>query len=104
MAETKPPIRFSGISHCYGRTDALRNIDLDITPGSTVGVIGPDGVGKSTLLALLSATAGRAPLAGLRELRVDPEPTAAQRVFGRERRPDRDTENIRPHISRWRAA
>lgn len=56
MAETAPPIRFSEISHRYGRTDALRQIDLDITPGSTVGVIGPDGVGKSTLLALLSGT------------------------------------------------
>lgn len=56
MADTASPIRLSGISHRYGRTDALREVDLEIAPGTTVGVIGPDGVGKSTLLALLSGT------------------------------------------------
>ncbi|MEP3116245.1 ribosome-associated ATPase/putative transporter RbbA [Nisaea sp.] len=56
MADTASPIRLSGVSHRYGRVDALRQIDLEIAPGSTVGVIGPDGVGKSTLLALLSGT------------------------------------------------
>lgn len=56
MADTAPPIRLSGVSHRYGRTEALRTVSLDIAPGSTVAVIGPDGVGKSTLLALLSGT------------------------------------------------
>lgn len=56
MADTAPPIRLSGISHRYGQTDALREVDLEIPSGSTIAVIGPDGVGKSTLLALLSGT------------------------------------------------
>ncbi|WP_193173657.1 ribosome-associated ATPase/putative transporter RbbA [Nisaea nitritireducens] len=56
MTDAALPIRFSGVSHRYGRTDALREIDLEIPSGSTVAVIGPDGVGKSTLLALLSGT------------------------------------------------
>jgi ABC-2 type transport system ATP-binding protein len=32
---------------------ALRNVDLEITSGSTVGLIGPNGSGKSTLLKLI---------------------------------------------------
>ena len=56
MADTAPPIRLTGISHRYGRADALRQVDLEIPSGSTIAVIGPDGVGKSTLLALLSGT------------------------------------------------
>ena len=33
---------------------ALRNVDIDITAGSSVGLIGPNGSGKSTLLKLIS--------------------------------------------------
>lgn len=38
----------------YGTTKALDCISLDIPAGVMVGLIGPDGVGKSSLLALLS--------------------------------------------------
>jgi len=38
----------------YGTTKALDSISLDIPAGVMVGLIGPDGVGKSSLLALLS--------------------------------------------------
>lgn len=38
----------------YGKTVALDGIDLDIPAGRMVGLIGPDGVGKSSLLALLA--------------------------------------------------
>lgn len=46
--------RLAGVSHRYGDTAALDGIDLDIPAGRMVGLIGPDGVGKSSLLALLS--------------------------------------------------
>ncbi|MBC3765546.1 ribosome-associated ATPase/putative transporter RbbA [Neptunicella marina] len=38
----------------YGQTQALDNISLDIPSGQMVGLIGPDGVGKSTLLSLIA--------------------------------------------------
>ena len=38
----------------YGKTEALRGLTLDIPAGGMVGLIGPDGVGKSSLLSLLS--------------------------------------------------
>jgi ribosome-dependent ATPase len=38
----------------YGKTEALAGIDLDVPAGCMAGLIGPDGVGKSSLLALLA--------------------------------------------------
>jgi ribosome-dependent ATPase len=42
------------ITHRYGKTLALNDLTLDIPAHCMVGMIGPDGVGKSTLLALIS--------------------------------------------------
>src|SRR3974377_1896648 len=42
------------LSHRYGRTVALDYVTLEIPARCMVGLIGPDGVGKSTLLALIS--------------------------------------------------
>jgi len=46
--------RVTGLTHRYGDTAAISNIDLDIPAGCMVGFIGPDGVGKSSLLALIA--------------------------------------------------
>ncbi len=43
-----------GVTHRYGKRVALDNVSLDIPARCMVGMIGPDGVGKSTLLALVS--------------------------------------------------
>ena len=48
----EPVVRLAGLSHAYGRTHALSAVTLDIPAGCMAGLIGPDGVGKSTLLAL----------------------------------------------------
>ena len=48
-----PVVSVKQVSHRYGKVKGLDNIDLDIPSGLMVGVVGPDGVGKSTLLALL---------------------------------------------------
>ncbi|MBB5752916.1 ribosome-associated ATPase/putative transporter RbbA [Prosthecomicrobium pneumaticum] len=47
-----PVVRLSGVSHRYGRTIALDAVDLAVPAGCMAGLIGPDGVGKSTLLSL----------------------------------------------------
>ncbi|MCA8426164.1 ribosome-associated ATPase/putative transporter RbbA [Burkholderia seminalis] len=46
--------RLSGVSLRYGATCALDDVTLDIPAGRMIGLIGPDGVGKSSLLALVS--------------------------------------------------
>ncbi len=43
-----------GVSQHYGKTLALDAIDLDVPAGRMVGLIGPDGVGKSSLLSLVA--------------------------------------------------
>ena len=46
--------RIERVTHRYGKTFALNDLTLDIPAQCMVGLIGPDGVGKSTLLALIS--------------------------------------------------
>ncbi|MFK7642159.1 ribosome-associated ATPase/putative transporter RbbA [Neisseria oralis] len=47
-------VSIQNLSHHYGKTLALDDVSLDIPKGATVGLIGPDGVGKSTLLSLMA--------------------------------------------------
>lgn len=42
------------VSHRYGAVWALRDVSLSLPMGKTIGLIGPDGVGKSTLLSLVA--------------------------------------------------
>lgn len=42
------------VSHRYARATALDDVTLTIPAGCMAGLIGPDGVGKSTLLALVA--------------------------------------------------
>jgi ribosome-dependent ATPase len=51
-AETS--VRVDSLSHRYGDTLVLDHVSLSIPSGSTVALIGPDGVGKSTLLGLVA--------------------------------------------------
>jgi ribosome-dependent ATPase len=46
--------RVERVTHRYGKTFALNDLTLEIPANCMAGLIGPDGVGKSTLLALLS--------------------------------------------------
>jgi len=43
-----------GVTHRYGKTLALDNVTIEIPAGRMTGLIGPDGVGKSTLLGLIA--------------------------------------------------
>ena len=52
--KTTPVIRIQAVSLRYGNTLALSDLSLDIPSGQRVGLIGPDGVGKSSLMALIT--------------------------------------------------
>jgi ribosome-dependent ATPase len=62
MTATRDPIaghlamvaRLAGVSLHFGKTLALNDVTLDLPAGCMVGLIGPDGVGKSSLLSLLA--------------------------------------------------
>ncbi|MFT4183859.1 MAG: ATP-binding cassette domain-containing protein, partial [Rhizobium sp.] len=49
-----PVASFEQLELVYGRTRALDDISLSIPAGRMVGLIGPDGVGKSSLLSLIA--------------------------------------------------
>ncbi|MDF1486121.1 ribosome-associated ATPase/putative transporter RbbA [Ramlibacter sp. H39-3-26] len=51
-----PVARLAGVRLRYGKALALAGIDLEIPAGCMAGVIGPDGVGKSSMLALLAGS------------------------------------------------
>lgn len=49
-----PVVRVEGVTHRYSRALALAGVTLDIPRDCMVGLIGPDGVGKSSLLSLIA--------------------------------------------------
>ncbi len=51
-----PVVSIQGVSHYYGSAMGLDDLSLDIPSGRMVGIIGPDGVGKSTLMALIAGS------------------------------------------------
>lgn len=64
-----PAILARGLEKRFGRSVALRGIDLTVEAGARLAVLGPNGAGKSTLLRLLAGlarpTSGTLELAGL---------------------------------------
>ena len=72
MTEPHHGIHIQGLSKRYGSGDtavlALKDVNMQVAPGEVVGLIGPSGSGKSSLLKCLGAvtdpTAGRMTLGG----------------------------------------
>ncbi|MCE1169819.1 MAG: ribosome-associated ATPase/putative transporter RbbA [Azovibrio sp.] len=54
MNTVLPVARLQEVRQCYGPVAALDGVSLDLPGGCMVGLVGPDGVGKSSLLALVS--------------------------------------------------
>ena len=44
----------TGITKHYGRQLILDDVSLAVNPRNRVGVVGPNGIGKSTLLRILA--------------------------------------------------
>jgi ABC-2 type transport system ATP-binding protein len=49
----EPLVRFRRVNKSFGRAEVLRGIDLDLAPGSCVGLTGVNGAGKTTLIKCL---------------------------------------------------
>src|SRR5215468_7227430 len=51
-----PVVSIRNVTHRYKKVVALDGISLEIPAGIMVGIVGPDGVGKSTLMALVAGS------------------------------------------------
>ncbi len=52
-AEDTAAVRAQGLTRSFGKTEAVKGVDLAIERGEIFGFLGPDGAGKSTTLRLL---------------------------------------------------
>jgi ribosome-dependent ATPase len=52
--DSTPVVRLTDVSLRYGKTRALDGVSLSLPAGCMVGLIGPDGVGKSSMLSLIA--------------------------------------------------
>ncbi|MGH4014376.1 MAG: ABC transporter ATP-binding protein [Pseudonocardiaceae bacterium] len=74
-----PAIRVRGLRKVFGRTVAVSSVDLDVPAGAVIGVLGPNGSGKTTMIRMLLALSR--PTAGTVELLGAPVPDAAGDVL-----------------------
>ena len=47
-------LRLKGISKAFGQVQALSNVDLEVSPGEILAIVGDNGAGKSTLIKTIS--------------------------------------------------
>ena len=51
---TSSLLRLEHVQKNYGKTPALSNVNLDIQSGRIVGLLGPNGSGKTTIIKLIN--------------------------------------------------
>ncbi|MCG6909186.1 MAG: ABC transporter ATP-binding protein [Deltaproteobacteria bacterium] len=76
-------IELKGISKRYGRTEAVKDLDLTVSRGEIFGFIGPNGAGKTTTIKMMGGilipTAGTVQICGLDIMQ---HPEAAKHKIG----------------------
>jgi ABC-2 type transport system ATP-binding protein len=73
-------IETHALRRCFGRTDAVHDLNLRVPEGSIYAFLGPNGAGKTTtiktLMNILRPTSGRAVILGVDSTRLRPEELA----------------------------
>lgn len=87
-------LRAAGVTVSLGPQIVLDTIDLTVAPGQCIGVVGPNGVGKSTLLRTLAGQI--APESG----KVTTAPPAASIGFLPQEHERRADETVRQYLAR----
>jgi len=54
MIDNNPVIEIKGICKSYGKVDVLKGIDMQVSAGEVVAIIGSSGSGKSTMLRCIN--------------------------------------------------
>jgi ABC-2 type transport system ATP-binding protein len=79
MAE--PAVDARGLAKAFGPVSACRGVDLEVRPGEIMGLVGPDGAGKTTtfrmLCGIVPPDGGHAAVAG-HDVIADPEGVKAR--------------------------
>ena len=82
-----PALEVDGLSHRYGRTQALTDVSVAAAPGELIALLGPSGCGKTTLVQAIAGhlhpTAGQVALHGTTVTTVPPESRGVGVVFQR---------------------
>jgi simple sugar transport system ATP-binding protein len=65
----EPVLKLTGVGKQFGAIRALHDVDMQVSPGEVVGLMGDNGAGKSTLVKIIAGNF--APSSG--EIRFDNE-------------------------------
>jgi branched-chain amino acid transport system ATP-binding protein len=71
----EPALRLRGVGRRFGGLHAVRDVDLDVSPGERRAILGPNGAGKTTLFNVIAgdfpATSGTVEMLG-RDVTMEP--------------------------------
>jgi ABC-2 type transport system ATP-binding protein len=77
----EPALTTSNLTCRYGRTEAVRDLTLDVAAGTIFALLGPNGAGKTTtvrtLVNIVRPSSGRATVLGVDSTRVGPRELAS---------------------------